>query len=591
MGKSAARRVAKSDVFEFDYLIVGAGSAGCVMAERLSALPGVTVALLEAGPGAGHPAVSVPAAYPRLFGTARDWDYRTSPQPGLAGREVHWPAGRMLGGSSALNAQMWIRGHREDYDAWEQAAAGWSYDRLEPYFRRAERHTRGRGRRNGYGADGRLPVESLRDPNPATGAFLRACAELGLPGGADLNASDHTGYGAVPVTQHRGRRVSAADGYLRAARRRRSLSVLTGVRVQRIALSRDRASGSTRAYGVEGVDRRGENLWLVARREVILCAGAIGSPHLLMLSGIGDPLHLAEHGIDVRVPLRGVGRGLQDHLAAALVVPCPRPITLAPRALSVQALTSYVLWRRGPLTSNLCEAAAFVHSRRGLPAPDLELGFLPVAHAAGPAPRTQGHAVTLAAVLLQPKSRGRIMLRGTDPASAPVVDPGYLTDAADEDIRTLIDGLRMAARLLSTGALAPFADARNAQLPDFDDDAALARFVRAHADTAHHPVGSCQMGFGEYGVVDGELRVHGVDGLRVIDASVMPTITRGHTHAPTVAIAERAADLIAGSGTLTHELLRTRSGGGCAGSEATLAEAFATPTPRRAWRDGSAIPG
>ena len=540
----------------FDYVIVGAGSAGCVLAERLTERPGVTVAVLEAGSGAGHPAVTVPAAYPLLFGTARDWDHRTTPQPGLDGRQVRWPAGRMLGGSSAINAQSWIRGHREDYDAWEHANPGWSYDQLEPYFRRVERRSWSR-----YGTNGPLPVELLRDPNPATGAFLKACAELGLPGGADLNAADHTGFGSVPVTQDRGRRVSAADAYLGAARQRPNLSVLTRVHVHRIVLKHDRA------VGVEGTGRHGEQLRITARREVIRSAGAVGSPHLLMLSGIGDPWHLGGHGITTQVALPGVGRGLQDHLTAALAVPCPQQKRLGHRPYSIPAIAAFMLRRRGPLTSNLYEAAAFVRSRPGLLAPDLELGFLPAPHALGAAPRRRGRAVAIAAAVLQPESRGRIMLRNADPSAAPLVDPGYLTDPAGHDLRTLMDGLRMAARLLSTGALAPFADTRNASLPDVENDASLARFVRANADTAHHPVGTCRMGFDEFAVVDSELRVHGVDGLRVIDASVMPAIPRGHTHAPTIAIAERAADLITGSATLAQELLRARSGGGRAGQQ------------------------
>ncbi|WP_409060794.1 GMC family oxidoreductase [Streptomyces sp. SYP-A7185] len=523
----------------YDYVIVGAGSAGCVLAARLSEDPAVRVALVESGPRDRKPEIRIPAAFPKLFKTPYDWNYTTAKQPALDGRELYWPRGHTLGGSSSMNAMMWVRGHRDDYDAWGEAAGPeWSYEAFEPYFRRAERWagapgtSGGAGEGGGYGNDGPLWISPPRAVNPTTGAFLDACREAGLRELPGLDEPDHGGFALTPVNQRRGRRWSAADGYLKPARRRRNLHVLTEARVRRLELDGTRVAGVI-ADGVPGK--------LIARREVILSAGAIGSPQLLLASGIGDPDDLAKAGITPRVTSRGVGRHLQDHLSYPVVMRCPEPVTLT-GADSLPNVGRYLLGGRGPLTSNVGEAVAFIRTRAELAAPDIELIFAPVPFVEHALTPPVDHGITIGVILLQPQSEGRITPRGPGVGAAPYIDPGYLT--AEADIRTLVAGVRRAEELLAGRALAPYTSGPLAPHPGTVDDATLARAIRAGAETLYHPVGTCRMGADDASVTDPALRVRGVTALRVVDASVMPRITRGHTHAPTVALAEKAAVLI-----------------------------------------------
>ena len=514
----------------YDFVIVGAGSAGCVLANRLSADPGIRVLLIEAGGPDRAMEVRIPAAFKKLFKTPLDWNYTTVPQAGLDGRALYWPRGRMLGGSSSMNAQMWARGHRADYDGWAEAGNdGWDYDSVVPFFHRAERRA-GSNARGCYGTEGPLWIEELRDPNPLTGAFLAACAESGLTRLAEMNGPDNTGFAPTPVTQHRGRRWSAADGYLRPALGRSNLTVITGALVHRVLLDGDRATG------VEYRDAAGTVTRAEATREVILSAGAIGSPHLLQLSGIGDPDRLAAAGIDMRHELPLVGEGLQDHLAVVVAVRTPRPISLV-SAESTGNLLRYLLFRKGMLTSNVGEAAAFIRSDPTLPAPDLELIFAPVPFLDHGLTDPPGHGMSIGIVLLQPESRGRITATSADPAEAPLIDPGYLTDPGGHDLRRLVHGVEQAQHLYATAALSPHV---SGPIEPADPGADREAFIRSQAETLYHPVGTCAMG----AVVDATLRVHGLTGLRVVDASVQLNIIRGHTHAPTVMVAERAAALI-----------------------------------------------
>jgi choline dehydrogenase len=518
----------------YRYVIVGAGSAGCVLAGRLSADPACRVALLEAGGPDRKREIRIPAAASRLAQTAYDWNYRTSKQPQMSGRAMYWPRGKTLGGSSSINGQAWVRGHRIDYDGWAQTCPGWSYDEVLPYFQRAERRV-GSNAGGVYGTSGPLCLSELRDPNQTTPAFLAACAELGLRRLDELNEPDNTGYAPTPVTQRHGRRHSAADAYLRPALRRHNLTVLTGAHAQRILLDEKRATG------VEYRDAAGVTQQVTASHEVIISGGTVNSPQLLMLSGIGDPDHLRAASVQPRHDLAGVGANLQDHPACGVLVYCPKPITLVAAGSPAQ-LARYLLARRGMLTSNVAEAVAFVRSDPALAAPDLELIWLPVPlldHGQTPPP---GHGLTLAVVLLQPDSRGHIRLASAGPAEPPVIDPGYLTAASD--LRRLLAGMRIAERLCGTDALRPYVGPPMPPWPGNVDDATLAQTVREHAQTAYHPVGTCRMGSDDAAVVDCQLRVRGLSGLRVADASVMPRIIRGHTHAPTVMIAERATDLM-----------------------------------------------
>ncbi|GHE41588.1 putative GMC-type oxidoreductase [Streptosporangium violaceochromogenes] len=516
---------------EYDYVIVGAGSAGCVLANRLSADPATTVILIEAGGADDRFEIRLPAGFAKLFKTRYDWDYTTVRQAGMSGRRLYWPRGRMLGGSSSMNAQMWVRGHRADYDGWD--VPGWSYEEVLPYFRRAERRT-GSNHGGVYGTAGPIHISELRSPNPATAMFLRACEELGLTRLAELNGPCNEGCSPTPVTQHRGRRCSSADAYLRPAAKRPNLTVLTSAQARRVLIE------ETRAVGVEYGDVAGRRGVVRARREVLLSAGAIGSPHLLMLSGVGAADELLAEGVEPVHDLPQVGRNLQDHLASGIVLHCPRPITLA-GAESTGNLLRFLIGRSGMLTSNVGEAVAFIRTSPEEPAPDIELIFAPGPFIDHGLTRPPGHGLTIASILLRPESRGRVFLDGPEVR----IDPAYLTAGAD--LRRQVAGLRKARELFATSALLPFAGPPMNPYWGAETDEQLARWIRERSETLYHPVGTCRMGTDDDAVVDPRLRVRGLAALRVVDASVMPFINRGHTHAPTVMIAEKAADLIIGS--------------------------------------------
>jgi choline dehydrogenase len=516
----------------YDYVIVGAGSAGCVLANRLSADPAVTVALVEAGGPDRKQEVHIPAAFSKLFKTPLDWNFNTIPQKHLADRELYWPRGKMLGGSSSINAMMWVRGHKADYDGWD--VPGWSFDEVLPYFHRIE-HRVGTNYANTYGTEGPLFIEELRDPNPLTANFLQACAEAGIKKLHELNEPDNTGYAPTPVTIHKGRRFSAADAYLKPAKGRRNLTVITGALAEKVLVTDGRATA------VSYRDEAGTIHQVTAKREVILAAGAIGSPHLLMLSGIGDPDQLTKVGVPVVAASPSVGANLQDHLAAGFVLHTPTAVTLVD-AEKPKQLIRYLLSRRGMLASNVAEAVAFIHTEPGLAGPDIELIFAPVPFLDHGFTQPPGHGFTVGAVLLQPASRGKITLASADPTVSANIDPNYLDDP--DDMRRFVAASAFSRRLFETSALGPHVG--QPMRPDHwpADDLELEQLVRANAETLYHPVGTCRMGADSDSVVDERLAVRGVAGLRVADASVMPRINRGHTNAPAIMIAEKAADLI-----------------------------------------------
>jgi choline dehydrogenase len=516
----------------YDYVIVGAGSAGCVLANRLSADPNVRVALVEAGGRDRKQEIHIPAAFSKLFKTPLDWNFTTEPQKHLADRELYWPRGKMLGGSSSINAMMWVRGHRADYDGWQMP--GWSYDEVLPYFHRIE-HRVGTNHDRTYGTRGPLWIEELRDPNPLTGAFLTACAEAGLSRLRELNEPDNTGFAPTPVTIHKGRRFSAADAYLHPVRKRPNLTVILGGLVERVVFSDGRATGV--AYRSPS----GVQTDLSASREVILCAGAIGSPHLLLLSGVGDPDELAAAGVPLVAASPGVGKNLQDHLASGWIVHTPTAVTMVDAEKPKQIL-NYLARRRGMLTSNVAEAVAMIHTQPGLAGPDIELIFAPVPFLDHGFTEPPGHGFTIGTILLQPASTGSLRLASADPAVPPEIDPNYLDDP--DDMRRLVAGNWFAKEVLDKPGLA--AHVGQPMRPESwpTDDLQLEQLVRTYVETLYHPVGTARMGTDVGAVVDDKLQVRGVTGLRVVDASVMPRIIRGHTHAPTMMIAERAADLI-----------------------------------------------
>ena len=522
----------------YDYIIVGAGSAGCVLAARLSADSGVSVLLLEAGLADDADEIRAPAAVNRLFQTSYDWNYQTVPQHRAGGRTVYWPRGKVLGGSSSINAMIYIRGNRHDFQAWkdEHGCVGWGYEDLMPYFRRAEDNSRGASPYHGTG--GPLAVTDPRYKSQACAAFIAAAQEQGAKANDDFNGPRQDGVGWYQVTQRNGQRCSAATAYLHPALSRPNLTVLTDALVTNVIIEGGHATGVRYLH-------HGEPQTARANAEVILSGGAVNSPQLLMLSGIGPAEHLIEMGIDVHADLRGVGGNLSDHPVLPVIWSTPKIRSLWEKA-SNTSLLRWQLTHRGPLTSNVAESGGFAHSEPGLPAPDLQLHVLPAPYQnqglADPARR----AMTVLVGLVDVASRGRIRLRSADPRHRPAIDPGYLSD--ERDGRALAAGLKLAREFVTARPMAAICSSELAPGAHVRSDAELLDYVRSSVVTLYHPVGTCTMGGDSRwnSVVDLELRVRGVAGLRVVDASVMPVVPRGNTNAPTIAIAERAADLIAG---------------------------------------------
>nr|WP_090276858.1 GMC family oxidoreductase N-terminal domain-containing protein [Mycolicibacterium komanii]CRL70452.1 choline dehydrogenase-like flavoprotein [Mycolicibacterium komanii] len=508
---------------EADYVVVGTGSAGSVVAARLSDDPSVRVVALEAGPHDKDKFIRIPAGFVKLFRSPVDWDYLTEPQKELDGREIYWPRGKMVGGSSSMNAMMWVRGFAADYDEWGDAAGDqWNYAHLEPYLRRIE--------------SGPLAISKQRSPRSSTAKWLAAAEQCGYRIEKPNQAAPE-GFCETLVTQRRGARWSAADAYLKPALKRGNLTLETEALATRVVFD------GRRAVGVE-IEQNGTRRVVKARREVVLCGGAINSSQLLMLSGIGNGERLAEHGIATLVHAPNVGANLADHFIAALGFDVPNDSLFA--AEKPLQLLNYLLRRRGMLTSNVGEAYGFVRSRPDLALPDLELIFAPAPFfEEGIGDPYDNHAVVLGTILLKPQSSGTIELRSADPTDKPIIDPQYLTDPGGVDRAAVMAGLRICATISQAPALEGVIGkiARPLDSAALDDET-LERALATFSHTLYHPVGTCRMGRDDASVVDPQLRVRGVEGLRVADASVMPTIIRGHTHAPSVLIGEKAAELL-----------------------------------------------
>ncbi len=528
----------------YDYLIIGAGSAGCVLANRLSEDPAVKVLLLEAGPRDWHPFIHMPAGLAKLVGQKGvNWNYETAPEAQLNGRRLWWPRGKVLGGSSSINAMCYIRGAAADYDDWSAGGAeGWDWNKTLPYFKRSENNSRGGD--DLHGGDGPLHVSDLRYSNPLSSVFIQAGQQAGFQHNHDFNGAAQTGVGLYQVTQKDGARCSTAVAYLQPAKSRPNLDVITGALVRRVVVENGRAVGV--AYA-----RRGQEVQVRAHREVLLCGGAVNSPQLLMLSGIGPADHLRDHGIAVTVDSPYVGRNLQDHLDVCTLQHSTQRVTYDRVGDLSIAWNYYLRNHSGPGTSNIAEAGGFLRSPL---APDeradIQLHFVPAMLDDHGKNRLKGDGYTLHACFLRPRSRGRIRLASADPRVHPRIEGNYLSDEEGFDLKMMLECAKVSRELFAQPAFDAFRGAP-IQPPGHNlSDSELVAFIRAKVETVYHPVGSCRMGSDPTCVVDSQLCVNGVQGLRVVDASVMPTLIGGNTNAPTIMIAERASDLIMGRQTL-----------------------------------------
>jgi len=528
-----------SDSAEFDYVIVGAGSAGCVLANRLSADGKRTVLLLEAGPKDTNIWIHVPLGYGKLFKEKSvNWMYQTEPEPGLDGRQVFQPRGKVLGGSSSINGLLYVRGQHEDYDRWRQRGnVGWGYDDVLPYFKKAENQTRGADPYHGTG--GPLTVSDWRHDDPLSEAFVKAAVEAGIPFNKDFNGATQEGVGFFQTTTRRGRRASSAFSYLRPARSRGNLRVETDALAQRLIFEGRRARAVD--YRQNGVVRRAR-----ARREILVSSGAYNSPQLLQLSGVGPAELLQRHGIDVVLDAPGVGNDLQDHLQVRVMMRCAQRVTLNDVVnspfRSVMAGLQYAALRKGPLTIAAGTSGAFFKTSPRLATPDIQIHFIPFSTDKMGEKLHPFPGFSASVCQLRPESRGSLRIRSADPAAPPEIRINYL--ATETDRSANIDAIRMLRKILAAPALKPYVvDEVEPGANVVSDDEILA-FCRQRGSTVYHPTSTCRMGSDPLAVVDARLRVRGIDGLRVVDASVMPDLMSGNTNAPVIMIAEKASDMI-----------------------------------------------
>ena len=525
---------------QFDYIIIGAGTAGCVLANRLSAEAGVSILLLEAGGPYRHPMLPIPMmAGLSYFIKSTNWNYESAPEPHLDNRRIAWPRGKVLGGTSSINGMMYIRGHRRDYDGWaESGLDGWSYSEVLPYFKRAEGN---RDRRDSFhGNNGPFIAGQAKSNNPLYPVFLEACRQAGHPATDDFNGAEQEGVGRQDFNIEKGRRVCSATAYLAPVQGRTNLRVVTRAHATRLLFQ------GTRAVGVEYA-RGGERKEARAAREVIVCGGAVNSPALLQHSGLGAADLLRSLDIPVIADLPGVGQNLQDHLGAYVQNHCLAPVTLyrlfrTDRA--AMALLRVWLFGDGPGASIALEAGGFLRTRPELDIPDIQISFVPGLSLDTTRQKQGRHGYLLHFYLMRPKSRGQVTITSTDPFAAPDIAPNSLAEEADRLV--MRDGVGLVRGIMAQPAFARYRGGEISPGADVQSDTGIDSWVRANATTVWHPVGTCKMGEGADAVVDNELRVHNIDGLRIVDASVMPEIIGGNTAAPTIMIAEKAADMILG---------------------------------------------
>jgi len=543
-----------SDGSSFDFVVVGGGSAGCVLANRLSEDPSNSVCLLEAGASDWTPLIHIPLGVMFLIDHKKwNWNYKTEGQKNASKRQIPIPRGRTLGGSSSINGMVYARGNWRDYDDWANKAGckGWSYREVLPYFKRAENNEKFTDDPL-HGTGGPLNVSNIKRPNKMLQLLFESTDALQIPRREDFNDGEQEGFGERQTTIKNGRRWSAAKAYLDPARKRPNLTILTGAMADKVVIE------GSKATGIE-IIHNGQRKTINANREICISTGAIVSPTLLMRSGIGDPKELAQHGIEVKQALPGVGKNLQDHIAASIVTQTDSIMGYgisfkAIPKLAVQGL-DYIFNRAGMVASNINEATGYIKSKPDLDRPDIQIGFAPAVRARGGRKLVRGHGYSSNVSLMHPKSKGTITIRDADPMSSPVIDPNFLSE--EEDLEAMVKGIKVARQILGSPA---FDKVRGEELRpgiDAQSDEELAQYVRDNCATVYHPVRTCAMGPAKdkMSVVDPELKVKGIEGLRVIDASVMPLQIGGNTNAPTIMIAEKASDMILGKAPLPAQAL------------------------------------
>ncbi len=526
----------------FDYIVVGAGAAGCAVAHRLSEDPDVTVALLEAGGKDNNPLIHMPAGFTKLTSDDVNWGFKTVPQAQVNNREMHYPQGRTLGGSTSINAMIYIRGHKADYDEWRNLGnEGWGYDNVLPYFKKAESNERFADEFHGH--DGPLNVADQTQHNILTRAFVRSAQEADIPYTPDHNGAQQEGVSYYQVTQRNVRRESAATAYLKPARNRKNLTVITRATASRVLME------SNRAVGIEYFHNKKEKRSLYANREVVLSGGAANSPKLLLLSGIGPADELKALGIDVVHNLPGVGKNFQDHMDVYIAAECSQPVSYNGEDRWHKAIMhgiQYLLYKTGPVTACVAEAGCFVYSKEfsgeDVRSPDIQIHCLPAYVVDHGRKRIKGHGITINTCNLRPKSIGSVTLRSANPLDSPAIDPNFLDDPYDWKIS--IAGFKWGRKILSSPSFKPYIKRELMPGIESQSDEEIKDYIRKWSKTDYHPVGSCKMGSDDMAVVDTQLRVHGINGLRVIDASIMPTLISGNTQAPSIMVGEKGAAII-----------------------------------------------